>query len=77
MHRYSAMPYKHTGTLIIFYKIGNAVLLLLGAVWLLISKDWYLIAQYFAVTYIIACLDIKCPSRKKKNINEKVQVKDR
>ena len=30
---YSALPNKHTIMLIIFCKIGNAVLLLLGAVW--------------------------------------------
>ena len=31
---YSALPNKHTITLVInFCKIGNAVLLLLGAVW--------------------------------------------
>ena len=30
---YSTLPNKHTIMLIIFCKIGNAVLLLLGAVW--------------------------------------------
>ena len=33
LHKYSALPNKHTIMLINFCKIGNAVLLLLGAVW--------------------------------------------
>ena len=32
-NNYSALPNKHTIMLINFCKIGNAVLLLLGAVW--------------------------------------------
>ena len=53
--------------LINFCKIGNAVLLLLGAVWYLISKDWYLITQ----TYITLRAWILDALRKKKKTKEK------